>query len=130
MGAQAEAGEDQGARRRVKGWTREGAGAAALSGFTLQWSRTIPPSATVLSPRPPSPPPLLQPRRHPRPPRPRPPPPPLAAIGRDSRPRHTSASAKHFLFDRFFPGVRAAATDAPAAVALCMCSLACIRCES
>ena len=35
-----------------------------------------------------------------------------------------------FLFDRFFPGGRAAATDAPAAVALCMCSLACIRCES
>lgn len=35
-----------------------------------------------------------------------------------------------FLFDRFFPDGRADATDASAAVALCMCSVACIRCES
>lgn len=114
-----------------------------MSGFTLQWSRTIPPSASVLSPRPPSTPPLnprytpclhtphsppfLPPpntRRH----RPRPPPPP--PIGRDSRPRHTSTSAKHFFTRSIFPDGRATATAAPAVVALCMCSLVCIRCES
>lgn len=99
-------------------------------------------SLPYLSPRPPSPPPplLLQPRRRP----PRPPPPPPAPIGRDSRPRHTSASAKHFFIRSIFPPpppppraaaaaattTAATATDAPAAVALCMCSLACIRCES
>jgi len=86
VAAQVEADVDEGARRpRVAAWARGrgggGAGAAALSGFTLQWSRTIPPSVTVSRSPPPPPSPLL---RH------------VRAHRRDSRPRRTSASAKHF----------------------------------
>lgn len=66
-----------------------------MSGFTLQWSRTIPPSATVpCAPVPPS---------SPRP-----------SIARDSRPRRTSASAKYFFIRSIFSAGRAgAALPAP-----------------
>lgn len=54
VGAQTEADEDEkagrgggGGRGEERVSLDEGAGAAALSGFTLQWSRTIPPSAAV-----------------------------------------------------------------------------------
>lgn len=86
----------------------EGAGAAALSGFTLQWSRTIPPSATVpCTPR------------------------PLLRLVRPSLAIRVLVALRHrpsiFLFDRFsLPAVPA--LHCPFA-ALCMCILACIRCE-
>jgi len=109
VGAQAEADEDEKAGRggeRVS--LDEGAGAAALSGFTLQWSRTIPPSAAVpCSPR------------------------PLLHLVRSSPAIRVLVALRHrpSIFYSIDSPCRPCRRCTTRFAALCMCILACIRCE-